>query len=113
VRSRREAKLTVFCCERALAMGSGVRGCFDARLRLERPGVEARRLIWPGCFAPQVELDGAIDWDQLARYELTGGEIAAVVREVVVRYGEAEIGQAEIESVLGYGRRLTRPKKGS
>jgi hypothetical protein len=114
VRSRREARLTVFCSERAVAMGSGVRGCFDARIRLERPGVEARRLIWPGCFAPQVELDGAIDWDALARYELTGGEIAAVVREVVVRFGGGAIGQEEIESVLGaYGRRLTRPKKGS
>jgi hypothetical protein len=111
VRSRREAKLTVFCSERALAMGSAVRGCFDTRIRLERPGMADRRLIWPGCFAPQVEL-GAIDWEALARYELTGGEIAAVVREVVVR-SRGVISMEEIESVLGYGRRLTRPRKGS
>lgn len=117
VQSRRSARLTVFCTERGVAMGRGVRDCWDGRIVLEGPTVADRRLIWPSCFAPQVGLETvgleAMDWEALARWELTGGEIAAVVREVVM--GNDSVGMGAIEAVLRrcYGRRLTRPKKGS
>ncbi len=112
VRVRRDAVLTLFSTERGAVMGVGVRSVLDQRLVLPMPDRGARRRIWQGCFAPQVTFGEEMDWEGLASLEMSGGEIAAVARAVVGRYGVEGITMGQVLGML-QGRRLTRPKKGS
>lgn len=55
------------------------------------PGIELRREIWPKVFPPGVRLDDAVDFDDLARLELPGGNIRNVALRasfVAAEHGE-------------------------
>jgi hypothetical protein len=53
-------------------------------LEFPLPDVPSRLRLWQQAFPKQVPLDPAIDWQQLAKWDLTGGEIQAIAREAAI-----------------------------
>ena len=53
-------------------------------LSFPMPTASDRLKLWQRAFPALVPLDAAIDWDQVARLRLTGGEIRAIAREAAI-----------------------------
>jgi ATPase family associated with various cellular activities (AAA) len=76
--------LTIFMMRRSMALPQFWRQTLTQQLTFGKPNATDRPQIWRSAFPPQVTLDGAIDWTEVARHPLTGGEIMQVARSAAL-----------------------------
>jgi hypothetical protein len=83
----------------------------DAVVSLPLPQVSDRQQLWQAAFPPEVELDQAVAWDQLARQPLSGGEIQKIAQAATLQAiaMKSSITMAHIRQALAQrGYRLQR-----
>jgi hypothetical protein len=88
--------LTLFSMRRSVALPQFWRQRLTRKFTFVQPNALDRQQIWQSAFPPQVTLDEAIDWADIARYRLTGGEIMQVARSAAL-LALAEQGAATVE----------------
>jgi hypothetical protein len=76
--------LTIFSMRRSMALPQFWRQTLTQKLTFGKPNATDRQQIWRSAFPPPVTLDGAIDWAEVARQPLTGGEIMQVARSAAL-----------------------------
>jgi hypothetical protein len=76
--------LTIFTMRRSVALPQFWRQRLTHKFTFAKPNASDRQQIWQLAFPPQVTLDGAIDWAEVARHALTGGEIMQVARSAAL-----------------------------
>ncbi len=76
--------LTIFTMRRSVALPQLWRQMLTQKLTFAKPTAADRQQIWQSAFPPQVTLDAAIDWAEVARHALTGGEIMQVARSAAL-----------------------------
>jgi ATPase family associated with various cellular activities (AAA) len=80
-------------------------------VRFPFPGPAERRAIWPRAFPPGVPL-GELDWDRLARFNLTGGSIQNIALDAAFLAADAGVPVAMaqvLEAARAEFRKLERP----
>jgi hypothetical protein len=80
-------------------------------VRFPFPGPAERRAIWSRAFPPGVPR-GELDWDRLARFDLTGGSIQNIALDAAFLAAEAgvPVGMAQVlEAARAEYRKLERP----
>lgn len=80
--------LTLLSVQRLPQMGQTVRAQIQQTLKFPLPDQAARSQLWQQAFPTQVALSD-IDWQWLAKFSLTGGEIGAIARSAAF-YAAAE-----------------------
>jgi hypothetical protein len=88
--------LTIFTMRRSVALPQFWRQQLTQTLTFAKPNAHDRAQIWRSAFPPQVTLDDAIDWAEVAGHALTGGEIMQVARSAAL-LALAEQGAATAE----------------
>jgi len=58
---------------------------FNYKIKFEKPNVAQRRVIWEKMIPQNIPLNENLDFDALAQYELTGGQIELVVTNTAYR----------------------------
>jgi hypothetical protein len=76
--------LTLFSMRRSVALPQFWRQRLTQKFTFGQPNATDRQQIWQSAFPPQVTLDGAIDWADIANHKLTGGEIMQVARSAAL-----------------------------
>jgi hypothetical protein len=76
--------LTVFSMRRSIALPQFWRQRLTQKFTFAKPNALDRQKIWQSAFPPQVTLDKSIDWAEVARHPLTGGEIMQVARSAAL-----------------------------
>jgi ATPase family associated with various cellular activities (AAA) len=76
--------LTIFTLRRSVALPQFWRQTITQRFTFTQPNATDRQQIWRSAFPPQVTLDEAIDWAEVAHHSLTGGEIMQVARSAAL-----------------------------
>jgi ATPase family associated with various cellular activities (AAA) len=76
--------LTIFTMRRSVALPQFWRQTITQKLTFAKPNATDRQQIWRSAFPPQVTLDEAIDWAEVAHHPLTGGEIMQVARSAAL-----------------------------
>jgi ATPase family associated with various cellular activities (AAA) len=94
--------LTMFSLRRSIALPQFWRQRLTQKFTFGKPNLTDRQQIWQAAFPPQVTLDAAIDWAEVARPVLTGGEIMQVARSAAV-LALAEQGAATQELHIAIG----------
>jgi hypothetical protein len=70
--------LTLFSLERPQSVQPLWRRQLDRAFTFPLPSPSQRLKLWQAAFPTQISLDPDLDWQQLARHPLSGGEIAAI-----------------------------------
>ncbi len=76
--------LTIFTMRRSVALPQFWRQTLTQKFTFMLPNATNRQQIWRSAFPPQVTLDPAIDWAEVAQHPLTGGEIMQVARSAAL-----------------------------
>jgi ATPase family associated with various cellular activities (AAA) len=105
--------LTLLTVQRPPVLSQFWRDRIAQTLIFPKPNASQREDIWHRVFPPQVELDFGVDWLALAKYPLTGGEMATIARKAgtfAYAAGRTSISQADLEWAIGQhmGRIKTR-----
>lgn len=77
---QRSGCLTLFTVQRSILLPQKWRSQITQKLIFPQPNARDRAMIWQRAFPPQVTLDAAIDWEAVAGYALSGGEIMQTAR---------------------------------
>lgn len=77
---RSTRSLTLLSVRRFPIIGQKLRSQIQQTLHFPLPDRSARLRLWQQAFPPQAPLASDIDWNELAKRALTGGEIGAVAR---------------------------------
>ena len=76
---RSSRSLTLLSVQRLPIMGQRARSQIQQTLHFPLPDRAARLKLWQQAFSPQVPLSD-LDWNELAKFSLTGGEIGTIAR---------------------------------
>jgi SpoVK/Ycf46/Vps4 family AAA+-type ATPase len=76
--------LTLFTLRRSVALPQFWRQTITQKFTFMPPNATDRAQIWRSAFPPQVTLAESINWAEVARHTLTGGEIMAVARSAAL-----------------------------
>ena len=76
---RSSRSLTLLSVQRLPITGQRARSQIQQRLHFPLPDRAARLKLWQQAFSPQVPLSD-LDWNELAKFSLTGGEIGTIAR---------------------------------
>lgn len=86
---RSSRSLTLLSVRRLPTIGQRVRSQIQQTLHFPMPDRAARLRLWRQAFPSQIPLASDIDWNELAKCALTGGEIGAIARSAAF-YAAAE-----------------------
>ena len=86
---RSSRSLTLLSVRRLLTIGQRMRSQIQQTLHFPMPDQAARSRLWQQAFPSQTPLVSDIDWNELAKSALTGGEIGAIARSAAF-YAAAE-----------------------
>jgi ATPase family associated with various cellular activities (AAA) len=93
--------LTVFSIRYPIALPQVWRQRLTQTLIFAKPNAPDRQQIWQSAFPPQVTFDPAIDWADMARHALTGGEIMQVARSAALLALAAAGDGSELRVTIG------------
>ena len=95
---RSSHSLTLLSVRRLPIIGQRLRSQIQQTLHFPLPDRTARLQLWQQAFPPQVPLAGDIDWNELAKFSLTGGEIGAIARSAAF-YAAADSTTLEMKHI--------------
>lgn len=81
---QQQSSLTLLTTTKQKSVGTKWQSQFTQVLNFPIPDESARLKLWQQVFPPQVILGKSIQWHQLARIVLTGGEIQAIARDAAI-----------------------------
>ncbi len=97
--------LTILTMPRSVALPQFWRQTITQRFTFMKPNATDRQQIWRSAFPPQVTLDDAIDWAEVSRHALTGGEIMQVARSAaLLALAEQGTETPELKITIGHLR---------
>ncbi len=97
--------LTLFSMSRSVSLPQFWRETLTPKFTFTKPNAPDRQQIWRSAFPPQVTLDAAIDWAEVAQHPLTGGEIMQVARSAaLLALAEQGMATKELRITIGHIR---------